>query len=89
MLKSDKKAPVPKKVQAYEPENIHLTKAEFVAKRNKQKERDALISAAIEKIDSGETKVPGLDKIDEKPEAKTVPPVEHTLQKPKGRPKKK
>ena len=91
MIKSEKKTPVPVKVYPKDPENINLTKAQFIEKRNKIRERDALINAFAAKVDSGEIEIPGLKKAEVAPvvaPVKETTPVENTLQKPRGRPKK-
>jgi hypothetical protein len=97
MIKSEKKVPVPKKIYPVDKENIQLTKEQFVAKRKKILERDALINAFAAKVDSGEIAIPGVTReeksvtvtaVHEQPAQEL--PIEHTLQRPKkmGRPRK-
>lgn len=66
----------PKNRAPYAPENIHLSKAEFIAKQEKAKEKKKLMAEKEKEVDAELSKP--------KEEAK----VEKKEDKPKGRPKK-
>ncbi len=79
--RSDKGVVVPAhKAAPYDPENIHLTKAQFIAKQKARKEKELKVAEFTASL---ENKVEVKEEIKEKPVE-----VKEEKGKPKGRPKK-
>lgn len=53
----------PKKVRPYSPENAKLSKAEFIAKRAKENERDAKLKAFKEELDKEDGAKPKVNEV--------------------------
>lgn len=89
-----KVAPTPTLIRPFDPENINLSKAQFLAKRRKDNERRAKIAAFEKQLDDEAGLTEAVTPVHMKPPVVKNEEVdesgEHTLQAPKklGRPKK-
>ena len=54
-ITSKRKDPVPARISAYDPENMHLSKAEFVEKQRKMKEQESKIKEYKAGLDKEES----------------------------------
>ena len=61
-----KKNAIPPEIVPYEPENLHLSKADYVAKRKAQKEKQAKLNALSRQIDEEEKEKKAAKKAEKK-----------------------
>jgi hypothetical protein len=75
-----KSKPVPAVYKPFAPDNIRISKAEFIKRQREIKEKNAMLKAYKDKLDSGEVAI-------DKEVVKEPEPVAPVVAKPRGRPK--